>query len=67
MKYLTIFVVSDSVGETGENAVKAVVSQFRPNFEKVNIRRFPHINDLRTLKKLSKSRKIKKQQLFLRL
>jgi regulator of PEP synthase PpsR (kinase-PPPase family) len=52
VKYLTIFVVSDSVGETGENAVKAVVSQFRPNFEKVNIRKFPHINELAHIDKI---------------
>ena len=52
LKKLTIFVVSDSVGETGENAVKAVVSQFRPNFEKVYIRKFPHINSVELLEKV---------------
>ena len=46
MKKLRFFVVSDSVGETGEIAVKAVVSQFRPNFDHVDIRRFPHIQDM---------------------
>lgn len=45
LKILTIFVVSDSVGETGKNAVKAVVSQFRPDFEDVDIRRFPHVKN----------------------
>lgn len=44
--------MSDSVGETGENAVKAVVSQFRPNFEKVRIRKFPHINDVELIDKI---------------
>ncbi|MFS0874719.1 pyruvate, water dikinase regulatory protein [Solibacillus isronensis] len=52
MKKLTIFVVSDSVGETGEAAVKAVVSQFRPNFEKVRIRKFPHIANVDVLEKI---------------
>ena len=52
MKKLTIFVVSDSVGETGEAAVKAVVSQFRPNFEKVRIRKFPHITHIEVLEKI---------------
>lgn len=46
MKNLTIFVVSDSVGETGKNVVKAVVSQFRPHFENVDIRRFPKIEEM---------------------
>ncbi len=45
MKKLQIYVVSDSVGETGEQVVKAVVSQFRPNFENTIIRKFPHINN----------------------
>lgn len=44
MKTLNIFVVSDSVGETGEQVVKACVTQFRPNFENTIIRRFPHIS-----------------------
>jgi [pyruvate, water dikinase]-phosphate phosphotransferase / [pyruvate, water dikinase] kinase len=52
LKKLTIFVVSDSVGETGENAVRAVVSQFRPNFEKVRIRKFPRINKIELLEKI---------------
>lgn len=46
MKNITIFVVSDSVGETGETAAKAAISQFRPFFESVTIRKFPHINEL---------------------
>ena len=46
MKEILVFVVSDSVGETGENAVKAVISQFRPNFEEVRIKRFPHIQSI---------------------
>lgn len=45
MKNLKIFVVSDSVGETGEQVVKAAVSQFRPDFDNTIIRRFPHIDN----------------------
>ncbi len=45
MKFIHIFVVSDSVGELGENTVKAVMSQFRPNFEQVEIKKFPYINN----------------------
>lgn len=45
MKNLKIFVVSDSVGETGEQVVKAAVSQFRPNFEDTIIKRFAHIQN----------------------
>lgn len=52
MKKLRFFVVSDSVGETGEIAVKAVVSQFRPNFDQVGIRRFPHIQDIGHIEKI---------------
>ncbi len=52
LKSITIFVVSDSVGETGESAVKAVVSQFRPNLEKVHIRKFTHINSVELLEKI---------------
>ncbi len=52
MEKLRFFVVSDSVGETGELAVKAVVSQFRPQFEQVEIRRFPHIHEEDHLKQI---------------
>lgn len=43
MKKLRVFVVSDSVGETGDQVAKAIISQFRPSFEATIIRRFPHI------------------------
>lgn len=45
MKLLKVFVVSDSVGETGEQVVKAAITQFRPNFDNTLIRKFPHIED----------------------
>lgn len=44
MNKLTIFVVSDSVGETGEQVAKAALTQFRPNFDGTIIRKFPHIS-----------------------
>lgn len=52
MKKLYIFVVSDSVGETGELTVRAVVSQFRPNFENVVIQRFPHVKSMESIEKI---------------
>jgi regulator of PEP synthase PpsR (kinase-PPPase family) len=45
LKNLKVFVVSDSVGETGEQVVKAAVSQFRPNFDNTVIRKFPNIEN----------------------
>ncbi|RHW38564.1 kinase/pyrophosphorylase [Lysinibacillus yapensis] len=45
MENLKVFVVSDSVGETGEQVVKAAVSQFRPNFDNTVIRKFPNIEN----------------------
>ena len=45
MKLINIFVVSDSVGELGENTVKAAMSQFRPNFEQVEMKKFPYIKN----------------------
>ena len=44
MKRLNIFIVSDSVGETGEYVTNAVVSQFRPNLQETMIRKFPNID-----------------------
>ncbi|WP_107942500.1 pyruvate, water dikinase regulatory protein [Metasolibacillus sp. FSL H7-0170] len=49
MDNLIFFVVSDSVGETGELSVRAAVSQFRPTFQNVEIRRFPRIKSFEEL------------------
>lgn len=38
---ITIYVLSDSIGETGEQVAKAAVSQFKP--DRYEIRRFPYI------------------------
>lgn len=40
-KNITIYVLSDSIGETGEQVARAAVSQFNP--EKYEVRRFPYI------------------------
>ncbi|MEY9972462.1 regulator of PEP synthase PpsR (kinase-PPPase family) [Lysinibacillus sp. RC46] len=52
MKRLRVFVVSDSVGETGDQVAKAVISQFRPSLENTVIRRFPHIQSEELIRKI---------------
>ena len=52
MRRLRVFVVSDSVGETGDQVAKAVISQFRPSFEETVIRRFPHIQSEELIRKI---------------
>ena len=46
MKKLHIFIVSDSVGETGELVAKAAVSQFRPGLQNTSLKRLPHIETI---------------------
>ncbi|MGB2991069.1 MAG: pyruvate, water dikinase regulatory protein [Paenisporosarcina sp.] len=46
MKKLHIFIVSDSVGETGELVAKAAVSQFRPGLQDTSLKRLPHIETI---------------------
>lgn len=52
MKKIEVFIISDSVGETGELVAKAALSQFRPNNEEVSIRRFPFTRTERNLRKI---------------
>ncbi|MEG0450021.1 MAG: pyruvate, water dikinase regulatory protein [Lysinibacillus sp.] len=52
MKKLRIYVVSDSVGETGDQVAKAVLSQFQPGFEETKIIRFPHIETEDNIKRI---------------
>ncbi|CEA05099.1 Putative pyruvate, phosphate dikinase regulatory protein [Metalysinibacillus saudimassiliensis] len=52
MKQLQVFIISDSVGETGEQVAKAVVTQFRPNYEDAVIRRFPYTRTEEGLRKI---------------
>lgn len=42
-KGITIYVLSDSIGETGEQVARAAVSQFNP--ERYEVRRFPYITE----------------------
>ena len=48
-KKLTVFVVSDSLGETGEMVTKAVLSQFKGKFE---LRRFSYCLDYERIEKI---------------
>lgn len=41
-----IFIVSDSIGETGELVAKAALSQFEEVYHKARIKRFTHIDSL---------------------
>ncbi|MFJ7933630.1 pyruvate, water dikinase regulatory protein [Sporosarcina sp. NPDC096371] len=45
MKKLTLFIVSDSVGETADLVAKAAASQFRQGLEAVSMKRFSHIEE----------------------
>ena len=45
MRRLTLFIVSDSVGETAELVAKAAASQFGQGLETVVMKRFSHIED----------------------
>lgn len=45
MEKITVFIISDSVGETGELVAKAAISQFRPGMQDVALQRFPHIEN----------------------
>lgn len=42
-KSITVYVLSDSIGETAEQVAKAAISQFNP--EKHEVRRYPYITD----------------------
>lgn len=52
LKKVNVFVLSDSVGETAEQVVKAAITQFRPNFEDTHLRRFPQLNDCSELESI---------------
>ncbi|MER2088460.1 MAG: pyruvate, water dikinase regulatory protein [Sporosarcina sp.] len=45
MRKLTLFIVSDSVGETADLVAKAAASQFRQGLETVLMKRFSHIEE----------------------
>lgn len=52
MSKILIYVVSDSVGETGELVAKAAVSQFRPGFQDASFKRFPHVESIEQLNEI---------------
>ncbi|MRX71296.1 pyruvate, phosphate dikinase/phosphoenolpyruvate synthase regulator [Bacillus lacus] len=45
----TVYVVSDSVGETAELVVKAAISQFNGNVSATTIKRIPYVEDIGTV------------------
>lgn len=53
MKMLNLFIVSDSIGETGELVAKAAVSQFRPGLQHTKFKRFTHIDSLDHIKEIT--------------
>lgn len=52
MKKLTMFIVSDSVGETAEFVTKAAASQFTQGLDTVSLKRFSYIDDDTQLKEI---------------
>lgn len=50
MEFLAIYVISDSVGETGEQVARAVISQYE--IEDYKIRKFPYVLNLKHLKEV---------------
>ena len=55
---ITIYVLSDSIGETGEQVARAAISQFNP--ERYEIRRFPYITDKEQIKEIFEEAKNEK-------
>lgn len=49
-----VYIVSDSVGETGEIVVRAALSQFIKRFEKVELTRFPHTTTIEQIDQIVK-------------
>lgn len=50
MDFLSIYIVSDSLGETGEQVAKAAISQF--DMDEYEIKRFPYVLELTMLKEI---------------
>lgn len=49
---MRIFIVSDSIGETGELVAKAALSQFEQVYHKAQIKRFTHIDSLEHIEEI---------------
>jgi len=47
-----IFIISDSIGETGELVAKAALSQFEEVYHKAKIKRFTHIDSLEHIQEI---------------
>lgn len=54
MKSLRLFIVSDSVGETGELVAKAAVSQYLNADQNAVLKRFPYIDSVQQLQEIVK-------------
>lgn len=52
MKPLRIFIVSDSVGETGELVAKAAISQYLNEDQHASLKRFPYIDSIAHLEEI---------------
>lgn len=53
MKMLNLFIISDSIGETGELVAKAAISQFRPGLQHTLLKRFTHIDSFDHIKEIT--------------
>ncbi|MDW0117377.1 pyruvate, water dikinase regulatory protein [Sporosarcina thermotolerans] len=53
MRKLTLFIVSDSVGETADLVAKAAACQFRQDLETVSMKRFSHVEDESQLREIA--------------
>ncbi|ASS91946.1 pyruvate, water dikinase regulatory protein [Aeribacillus pallidus] len=52
MNNRTIYIVSDSVGETADLVVKAAISQFNGSQYETNVKRVPYVEDANTIKEV---------------
>lgn len=60
MAIRTIYVVSDSVGETADLVAKAAISQFNGSQYETIVRRIPYVEDKSTIKEVIESAKMEK-------
>lgn len=58
MEVLSVYIISDSLGETGEQVAKAVISQFQ--LEHYDVKRFPYVLNLRFLNEILQDAKNEK-------
>ena len=52
MSILSVYIISDSLGETGEQVAKAAISQFE--LDDYEIKRFPYVLNLKLLSEILK-------------